>query len=88
MFTILANPSKFQKLSEFIFTKSIFLFLLFFITGIYYSFFNSPPDYLQGETVRIMYVHVRVPGFPFQYILLWPFVASSQLYLNIHCRYY
>ena len=58
MFTILANPSKFQKLSEFIFPKSIFLFSHFFITGIYYSFFNSPPDYLQGETVRIMYVHV------------------------------
>ena len=53
MFTILANPSKFQKLSEFIFPKSIALFLVFFFIGIYYSFFNSPPDYLQGETVRI-----------------------------------
>ena len=63
MFTILANPSKFQKLSEFIFPKSIVLFLVFFFIGIYYSFFNSPPDYLQGETVRIMYVHVPCAWF-------------------------
>ena len=63
MFTILANPSKFQKLSEFIFPKSIALFLVFFFIGIYYSFFNSPPDYLQGETVRIMYVHVPCAWF-------------------------
>ena len=61
MFTILANPSKFQKLSEFIFPKSIFFFLFFI--GIYYSFFNSPPDYLQGETVGLcmyMFHAVRV----------------------------
>jgi heme exporter protein C len=63
MFTILANPSKFQKLSEFIFPKSIALFLVFLVIGIYYSFFNSPPDYLQGETVRIMYVHVPCAWF-------------------------
>ncbi len=63
MFTILANPSKFQKLSEFIFPKSIVLFLVFLVIGIYYSFFNSPPDYLQGETVRIMYVHVPCAWF-------------------------
>lgn len=26
--------------------------------GLYYALFNSPADYQQGETVRIMYVHV------------------------------
>lgn len=31
---------------------------LLFGVGLYYAFFNSPPDYQQGETVRIMYVHV------------------------------
>ena len=63
MFTKLANPSNFQKLSDFLFPKSVALFCLFFICGIYYSFFNSPPDYLQGETVRIMYIHVPCAWF-------------------------
>ena len=26
--------------------------------GLYYALFQSPPDYQQGETVRMMYVHV------------------------------
>lgn len=29
-----------------------------FGVGLYLAFFASPPDYLQGETVRIMYIHV------------------------------
>jgi heme exporter protein C len=29
-----------------------------FAYGLYYALWNSPPDYQQGETVRIMYVHV------------------------------
>ena len=58
MFTKLANPSSFQKLSDFIYPKCFFLFIIFLISGFYYAFFISPPDYLQGETVRIMYIHV------------------------------
>ena len=29
-----------------------------FGVGLYYSIFNSPADYQQSDTVRIMYVHV------------------------------
>ena len=58
MFTKLANPSTFQKLSDFIYPKCFFLFVIFLFSGFYYAFFSSPPDYLQGETVRIMYIHV------------------------------
>ena len=32
--------------------------LLLFALGSYLAFFASPPDYQQGETVRIMYIHV------------------------------
>ena len=32
--------------------------LLLFAAGLYLALFASPPDYQQGETVRIMYVHV------------------------------
>ena len=34
------------------------LTILGFGLGLYYALFNSPPDYQQGESVRIMYVHV------------------------------
>src|SRR5205085_3071956 len=29
-----------------------------FALGLYLAFFEAPPDYQQGETVRIMFVHV------------------------------
>lgn len=32
--------------------------LIAFILGLYYAILNSPPDYLQGDSMRIMYVHV------------------------------
>ena len=32
--------------------------LLLGAAGLYYALFASPPDYQQGESVRIMYVHV------------------------------
>ena len=38
------------------FLKSIFLYVL--ILGLFFALFLSPPDYLQGDSVRIMYVHV------------------------------
>ena len=36
----------------------LILLLVFFIVGILYSLVFSPPDYIQGDSVRIMYVHV------------------------------
>ena len=53
-----ANPLKFQKFTESLqpISSSIALILLFL--GLFFGFFKSPPDYLQGETVRIMYIHV------------------------------
>ncbi len=32
--------------------------ILMYVFGVYYALFISPADYLQGEMVRIMYVHV------------------------------
>jgi len=29
-----------------------------FIVGLYFALLNSPPDYIQGDSMRIMYVHV------------------------------
>ena len=53
-----SNPKRFQELSDNVYPWVSFLAFIFISIGLYYSFFNSPPDYLQGETVRIMYIHV------------------------------
>ena len=53
-----SNPKRFQELSDNVYPWINFLAFVFILIGLYYSFFNSPPDYLQGETVRIMYIHV------------------------------
>ena len=58
MITKLANPNSFQKISDKIYLPCLILSIFFLVISLYYSFFASPPDYLQGETVRIMYIHV------------------------------
>ncbi len=53
-----ANPARFQRLARRIlpfFAGATVLFLGF---GLYYALIASPADYQQGETVRIMYIHV------------------------------
>ena len=54
----LSNPNRFQKLADNIYPWITYLSIFFLTIGMYYAFFNSPPDYLQGDTVRIMYIHV------------------------------
>lgn len=53
-----ANPARFQRLAGKILPWSTGGAVLALAAGIYLSLFGSPPDYQQGETVRIMYVHV------------------------------
>ncbi len=53
-----ANPARFQTLANAILPWTFGLTILGFGLGLYYALFNSPPDYQQGESVRIMYVHV------------------------------
>jgi heme exporter protein C len=54
----LANPTRFMELSARILPWVAAAAALVIAYGLYLSFFNSPPDYQQGETVRIMYIHV------------------------------
>jgi len=53
-----ANPKNFMDLASKVLPFFIGLTLVFFTYGLYISFFDSPPDYQQKETVRIMYIHV------------------------------
>lgn len=53
-----ANPAQFLKIAN---VALPFLWLitgLLFAIGLYGALVTSPPDYQQGETARIMYVHV------------------------------
>ena len=54
----LANPTRFLRLCVTLQPWAMAVAILLFGTGLYFSFFVSPPDYQQSETVRIMYVHV------------------------------
>lgn len=53
-----ANPARFMALSARLLTPLWILSALVIAVGLWYALFNSPPDYQQSETVRIMYVHV------------------------------
>ena len=51
-------PNKILSISnKFIFLLLLLMFVVILI-GTIYSLFISPPDYIQGDSVRIMYVHV------------------------------
>ncbi|MFO7478519.1 MAG: heme ABC transporter permease [Methyloceanibacter sp.] len=54
----LANPTRFLSLAGGLIPWLAAAALLLIGTGLYLAFFVAPPDYQQGETVRIMFVHV------------------------------
>ena len=58
LFHYFANPSRFSRLSKILSPWFFGLMLFFLFLGLWFALFSSPPDYQQGETVRIMYVHV------------------------------
>ena len=53
-----ANPTRFLKLASAIQPWAAGATVLFFLAGLYFALLSSPGDYQQGETVRIMYIHV------------------------------
>src|SRR5438477_3301403 len=53
-----ANPARFLRLSDAILPWCAGATLILLIAGLYLGLFVAPADYQQGESVRIMYVHV------------------------------
>ena len=51
-------PNKILSLGDKFFWSLVILLLLVILVGLIYALFISPPDYVQGDSVRIMYVHV------------------------------
>ncbi|MEO1013633.1 MAG: heme ABC transporter permease [Pseudomonadota bacterium] len=53
-----ANPTEFARLSDRLAPLAGGAAIALIGLGLYFGLFNSPADYQQGDTVRIMYVHV------------------------------
>ena len=53
-----ANPARFLRIARWATPITLVLGLILTTAGLYIGLFASPPDYQQGESVRIMYVHV------------------------------
>ena len=58
MFDYLANPSRFTRLSDRLFMPISIITVICLGAGLYLGLFASPADYQQGDTVRIIYIHV------------------------------
>jgi len=56
--TVLANPKRFFDLSQVLLPWMFGLTVLFLGVGLYWALFATPPDYQQGQSVKIMFVHV------------------------------
>ena len=51
-------PSKILSLNNKLINGLLIVMILIVFVGLIYALFISPPDYIQGDSVRIMYVHV------------------------------
>ena len=51
-------PSKILLLKNKVINSLVVLLAIVLVIGLAYSLLISPPDYIQGDSVRIMYVHV------------------------------
>ena len=54
----LANPARFMRLSNVLLPWVAGIAVLLLLVGFYLAWFVAPADYQQGETIRIMYLHV------------------------------
>ena len=53
-----ANPARFTRLADRILPFAAVACMAALAVGLYLALFVAPGDYQQGESVRIMYVHV------------------------------
>ena len=71
MIQAFANPHRFLKISHAVLPFAWGATVLCFAVGLYGALISSPADYQQGETVRIMYVHVPAAWMAlFVYVLM------------------
>jgi heme exporter protein C len=83
MINRLANPARFMRLSARALPWCAWLCLLALAAGLYLGLVAAPPDYQQGEAVRIMYVHVPAAWMALN-IYLFVAVASAAALVARH----
>lgn len=54
----LANPTRFMRFSAALLPWLAAVAALLIVVGLYLAWFAAPADYQQGETIRIMFIHV------------------------------
>jgi heme exporter protein C len=67
-----ANPNRFLKIADAVLPWVQWAMLAAFAAGLYFALFASPGDYQQGESVRIMYIHV-----PAAWMALFTYAAMA-----------
>lgn len=67
-----ANPARFSRIARAVLPWAVGAAAVLFPLGLYLALVASPPDYRQGESVRIMYVHV-----PAAWMALFVYVAVA-----------
>ena len=76
-----ANPARFLRMAQAALPWVGLVCAVSLAAGLYYALFDSPPDYQQGETVRIMYIHVPSAWMGmFCYVALAVFSASALIW--------
>ncbi len=60
---IALNPAKLKRLFSTIKPISLWCFLISAPIALFYALYISPPDYLHGDLVRILYIHVPAAWF-------------------------
>jgi heme exporter protein C len=58
MINWLANPARFTRFSSTVLPWCARATFAVLAAGLYLALVSAPPDYQQGESVRIMYIHV------------------------------
>ncbi|HEY8262590.1 MAG TPA: heme ABC transporter permease [Methylosinus sp.] len=76
--TSLANPAVFLQVTRRALPWLAGASVLLLAAGLYLAFFVAPPDYQQGETVRIMYIHV-----PAAWLGMFAYVVMTSASLGV-----
>lgn len=79
---LLTKPILIQKFLDRWTPRTTILAIFLILIGVWFALISSPPDYLQGETVRIMYIHVPcswgalITYFAMAFLSLYAFITQ------------